>query len=125
MMKSFKKRGALTHFQILSEISKQDPHLKQKDLANKIGVSHTNIYNYEVGRTEPSIEMLIKLSDALGVSVGFLVGAEDEDGGKFSVLPSEKELKLLNAFRRLEPFEQETVLTQITALCEKKNKSVF
>ena len=32
-MKAFKKRGALTHFQILSEISKQDPHLKQKDLA--------------------------------------------------------------------------------------------
>ena len=39
MMKSFKKRGALTHFQILSEISKQDPHLKQKDLANKLGIT--------------------------------------------------------------------------------------
>ena len=39
MMKSFKKRGALTHFQILSEISKQDPHLKQKDLADKLGIT--------------------------------------------------------------------------------------
>ena len=39
MMKNFKKRGALTHFQILSEISKQDPHLKQKDLAEKIGIT--------------------------------------------------------------------------------------
>ena len=39
MMKTFKKRGALTHFQILSEISKQDPHLKQKDLANKLGIT--------------------------------------------------------------------------------------
>ena len=39
MMKSFKKRGALTHFQILSEISKQDPHLKQKDLAEKLGIT--------------------------------------------------------------------------------------
>ena len=39
MMKAFKKRGALTHFQILSEISKQDPHLKQKDLANKLGIT--------------------------------------------------------------------------------------
>ena len=38
-MKAFKKRGALTHFQILSEISKQDPHLKQKDLANKLGIT--------------------------------------------------------------------------------------
>ena len=38
-MKAFKKRGALTHFQILSEISKQDPHLKQKDLAAKLGIT--------------------------------------------------------------------------------------
>ena len=39
MMRVFKKRGALTHFQILSEISKQDPHLKQKDLAEKLGIT--------------------------------------------------------------------------------------
>lgn len=39
MMKAFKKRGALTHFQILSEISKQDPHLKQKDLAKTLGIT--------------------------------------------------------------------------------------
>ena len=38
-MKAFKKRGALTHFQILSEISKQDPHLKQKDLAQTLGIT--------------------------------------------------------------------------------------
>ena len=38
-MKEFKKRGALTHFQILSEISKQDPHLKQKDLADSLGIT--------------------------------------------------------------------------------------
>lgn len=39
MMRAFKKRGALTHFQILSEISKQDPHLKQKDLAETLGIT--------------------------------------------------------------------------------------
>ncbi len=38
-MKSFKKRGALTHFQILSEISKQNPNLKQKDLADSLGIT--------------------------------------------------------------------------------------
>ena len=38
-MEVFKKRGALTHFQILSEISKQDPHLKQKDLAERLGIT--------------------------------------------------------------------------------------
>ena len=39
MMKVFKKRGALTRFQILSEISKQNPHLKQKDLAETLGIT--------------------------------------------------------------------------------------
>lgn len=38
-MKSFKKRGALTYFQILSEISKQEPHLKQKDLSERLGIT--------------------------------------------------------------------------------------
>lgn len=38
-MEVFKKRGALTHFQILSEISKQEPHLKQKDLAKRLGIT--------------------------------------------------------------------------------------
>jgi putative transcriptional regulator len=38
-MKTFKKRGSLTHFQILGEIAKQDPHLKQKDLAESLGIT--------------------------------------------------------------------------------------
>ena len=38
-MDVFKKRGAMTKFQILSEISKQEPHLKQKDLAERLGIT--------------------------------------------------------------------------------------
>ncbi|KZX16804.1 MarR family protein [Methanobrevibacter cuticularis] len=38
-MKIFKKRGAMTHFQILSEISKQEPHLRQKDIAERLGIT--------------------------------------------------------------------------------------
>ena len=38
-MKEFKKRGALTHFQILSEICKQNPNLKQKDLAKTLDIT--------------------------------------------------------------------------------------
>lgn len=53
MMKTFKKRGALTHFQILSEISKQDPHLKQKDLADKLGIT--------IQAVSENIKILIKL----------------------------------------------------------------
>lgn len=38
-MKIFKKRGEMTHFQILGEISKQEPHLRQKDIAERLGIT--------------------------------------------------------------------------------------
>jgi len=38
-MKIFKKRGEMTHFQILGEISKQEPHLRQKDIADRLGIT--------------------------------------------------------------------------------------
>lgn len=39
IMKVFKKKGELTHFQILAEIAKQEPHLRQKDIAGKLGIT--------------------------------------------------------------------------------------
>lgn len=38
-MKFFKKRGELTRFQILAEIAKNQPHLRQKDIAEKLGIT--------------------------------------------------------------------------------------
>ena len=38
-MKVFRKKGELTRFQILTEIAKQQPHLRQKDIAKKLGIT--------------------------------------------------------------------------------------
>jgi putative transcriptional regulator len=38
-MKVFKKKGELTKFQILAEIAKGQPHLRQKDIADKLGIT--------------------------------------------------------------------------------------
>lgn len=38
-MKIFQKRGEITRFQILAEIAKQEPHLRQKDIADKLGIT--------------------------------------------------------------------------------------
>lgn len=38
-MNIFKRKGAMTRFQILSEISKQEPHIRQKDLAERLGIT--------------------------------------------------------------------------------------
>ena len=38
-MNVFKKKGELTQFQILAEIAKNEPHLRQKDIAQKLGIT--------------------------------------------------------------------------------------
>jgi putative transcriptional regulator len=38
-MKVFKKKGELTKFQILAEIAKDQPHLRQKDIADELGIT--------------------------------------------------------------------------------------
>jgi len=38
-LKVFKKKGELTRFQILAEIAKEQPHLRQKDIANELGIT--------------------------------------------------------------------------------------
>ena len=35
-MKVFKNKGELTRFQILGEIARSQPHLRQKDIAEKL-----------------------------------------------------------------------------------------
>lgn len=38
-MKIFKGKGELTRFQILAEIARSQPHLRQRDIAKKIGIT--------------------------------------------------------------------------------------
>ncbi|MGL6298456.1 MAG: MarR family transcriptional regulator, partial [Methanobacteriaceae archaeon] len=38
-MKIFKKRGEMTHFQILGEVSKNEHHLRQKDIAERLDIT--------------------------------------------------------------------------------------
>ena len=47
--------------------------ITQLDLANKLFVTDKTISSWESGRTEPSLEMLIKLSEILDCNVGYLI----------------------------------------------------
>ena len=50
--------------------------LTMKQLGRLVGASESAISLYEKGRREPSYEMLLKISEELGTSVGSLLGAE-------------------------------------------------
>ena len=63
---------------ILKEI-REEKKLQQKDLAQKLNRTPACISSWETGKTEPSIEDLIKLADLLEVSLDFLLGRSDEN----------------------------------------------
>lgn len=48
--------------------------LTQTELGKKLGISQKSYSHWESGKTEPSLENLIKLADLLEVSVGWLFG---------------------------------------------------
>lgn len=52
--------------------------LSQDDMAKKLGVHNTTYGNWELGKTEPTIETLIKIADIYNVTVDELIGRETE-----------------------------------------------
>ncbi len=46
----------------------------QEELAEKVGISRSNIANYENNKNMPSVDILVKLSNALDVFIDYIIG---------------------------------------------------
>jgi len=62
--------------QRLKELRKEKD-LTQKQLAEILQTTDDSIFSWEKGRSQPSIEMIRKLSKFFGVSTDYLLGLED------------------------------------------------
>ena len=85
---------------------RKDKGYSQQKLAKILGYGYTAIANYESGRNEPSLDVLIVLAHTLGVTVDELLGVEQN--------PEEK--RLLSAFQKLDEEEKMTILNMIDTL---------
>jgi len=83
--------------------------LSQGELAERAGV-HTNVIGrYERGVAKPSIEQLLKIADALDVSLDYLTGKVDQ--------PIEPKLmQQMVSLQQLPPKEKEHILFALEAL---------
>ena len=81
-------------------------NLSQCKLAKTLHYGCTAIANYESGRNEPSIDSLIKLAEALDVTIDELVGIKQKSD----------ELHLLSAVKKLDNRKKQTVLCLVDAL---------
>ena len=60
---------------ILTELRKTNK-MTQRDVADRLGISQPSYIRYENGKSEPTIENLIKLADLFDVSLDYLCGRE-------------------------------------------------
>jgi transcriptional regulator with XRE-family HTH domain len=51
--------------------------LSQEDLATELGVKHQHVSKIELGDAAPSLEMLVNLSNRLGVSTDYLLTGQE------------------------------------------------
>ena len=59
-------------------MSRRDLHMKQKDLARLVGISRTYVSQIETGTvSDVMTDVVVKLAQALGVSVHYLLGLSD------------------------------------------------
>lgn len=57
-------------------IVRKEHNLKQKDIADAIGIDRSTYSFYETGKTNPTIETMCALAKIYNVTIGYLIGKE-------------------------------------------------
>ena len=63
---------------IIKELRKER-RITQAYLASKLGVNQSTIAGIEIGRREPSRELLVDIANYFNVSVDYLLGVKEDD----------------------------------------------
>lgn len=84
---------------------RQRSGLTAKSIARELGITDRAIYNWENGRSQPSIDMLGKLGELFGCPISELIEEEDPDRCVFT----SDEFDLINLYRSL-PDEKKRLL---------------
>lgn len=87
--------------------------ISQKSFAKYLGVSQQTVASWEVGRTEPSNEILKNIADYFDVSTDYLLG---RDNVKQNAPLSNEQMKLLTGFNALNDESKRLILEMIGQL---------
>jgi transcriptional regulator with XRE-family HTH domain len=95
---------------------RKDKRLSQKELAAPLGVRYQLLNKYESGLNTPPAEMLVKLADALGTSVDYLLTGNPLDEAK---LGSSRLYRRFLALEGLAEPDREAIIKVIDAMVVK------
>lgn len=78
-------------------------NLTQRELADTIGITWSQISRYEAGKAKPRLAVLLKLAEALGKTADDLTGVESEESGReITLMLTEPETKTIEDFAKSE-----------------------
>lgn len=101
---------------------KEDSDIKQKDVAQIIGMSEKQYARYERGETDIPLEKAINLANFYKVSLDYIAGrTNDKRGFNKSDLPT-SEVELLKKFRSLSVERQSRILERIDVFVEEQEE---
>jgi len=103
------------------KLLRQERELSQKDLAEILNVEAYTISDWEQGRCEPNIEMLIKIADFFSVSIDYLINRKNNsyDYSKLSLA----QLELINYIKKLNDKEVNRILGYADAISNDNKKT--
>jgi transcriptional regulator with XRE-family HTH domain len=82
----------------------------QKDVADRLEISESQVYRYEKDGIEPRADVVVKFASLFNVSTDYLLGVTDEPGYFYRDGLTVKERHAIAAWRRGDRFEAVKVI---------------
>lgn len=91
---------------------RKNSKLSQTDLADKIGISKSQMIRYENKGVQPPADILSKLADIFSVSIDFLIHGNNDQKAQATL----KNNELLNQFKQVEELPEDEQITVLKFL---------
>lgn len=83
---------------------RQERHMSQQVLADRLGISRSAVGMYEQGRRDPDFELLDSIADLFSVDLSYMLGVSDVRGSYprhgTPAAPDPEEAAVLEAYRK-------------------------
>ncbi len=97
---------------------REEKHLSQQRLALDLNVSQATVSKYELGQTDPDIQMIVNLAKYFRVSADYLLEISDDKQNISDNRLSETEKQLIVDFKRLNEIQQAKLLAYLQGLLQ-------